>query len=109
MAGPPPYPPMVPPTLAPRAPEIFFFSLNPLVPKTGKKILPQTVEGEEGGGIAGGGSPMVASRSNTSLGLRFEKPEWVLVWLGTGGDTLGAGGCWGLGEGVGAPHPISAW
>ena len=41
----------------------FFLSLNPLVPKARKKILPQTVEGEEGGHSL----LLVVSRSGTSL------------------------------------------
>ena len=47
-------PPLLPPTPAPKVPE-FFVRLNPLAPKARKKILPQTVEGEEGGGLRGGG------------------------------------------------------
>ena len=43
------FPPVVPPTPAPKAQENFL-SLNPLAPKAWKKILPQTVVEEERGG-----------------------------------------------------------
>ena len=49
-----PPPPLVPPTPAAKAPEQIF-SFNPLAPTGQKKMLPQTVEGEEGGGSEGGG------------------------------------------------------
>ena len=46
----------------------YVLSLHPLAPKARKKTLPQTVEGEEGGGGSKGGLLLwVVSRSNTSL------------------------------------------
>ena len=39
----------------PDPPSSYGLPLNPLAPKPRKKILPQTVEGETGGGSEGGG------------------------------------------------------